>query len=144
MSVSLSLLYIGNIATTWALLLLIWLVQVIIYPGLSRVPSKDFANYHRWYVTRISVLVVPLMICEAITTLGWLMLEPDSYYSTIAAFLVVIIWLATFMLQVPIHRHLQSGKDNARIRRLVDTNWIRTMAWTAKAVIVTLSAVNRI
>ncbi|CAB1077738.1 hypothetical protein D1AOALGA4SA_5517 [Olavius algarvensis Delta 1 endosymbiont] len=144
MSGSTSLLYIGNIAISWGLLILIWLVQTIIYPGLSRIPSKDFVNYHRWYVTRISTIVLPLMICEVIATIGWLMLEPDSQYSTLAAFMLVIVWLSTFMLQVPIHRHLQSGKDLARIGRLVNTNWIRTIAWTVKSFIVTISAVNRI
>jgi len=139
-----SLLYIFNIAISWGLLVLIWLVQTIIYPALNRIPSKDFVNYHRWYMTRITAIVLPLMIFEVTATIGWLILEPDSHYSIYAAFLLVIVWLSTFMLQVPIHRHLQSGKDAVRIRRLVNTNWIRTIAWTGKSLIVTISAVNRI
>ena len=142
MSGNTSLLYIFNIAVSWGLLLLIWLVQVIIYPAMSRIPAKEFVSYHRWYVTRISAIVLPLMICELITTIGWLMLEPYSFYSSFAAVLLVIVWLSTFMLQVPVHRRLQSGKDDARIRKLVNTNWIRTIAWTARAVVATISAVE--
>jgi hypothetical protein len=70
------------------------------------------------------------------------MLESDTYYSTFAALLIVIVWLSTFLLQVPIHRRLQSGKENAGIKRLVSTNWIRTVAWTVKVVIVTISAIT--
>ena len=63
-----SYLYNSNIAISWGLLVLIWLVQIIIYPGLSRLPSEDFVNYHRWYMIRISAIVLPLMICEVIIT----------------------------------------------------------------------------
>jgi len=85
-----------------------------------------------------------LMIGEVVVTIRWLMLEMNSFYSFVAAFLVVIIWLSTFTLQVPIHRRLQTGKDDARIRRLVSTNWIRTIAWTVKAIIITIYAVRRV
>ena len=68
MSGNIAHLYIFNIAISWGLLLLIWLVQIIIYPGLSRLPSEDFVNYHRWYMIRISATVLPLMICEVIIT----------------------------------------------------------------------------
>jgi hypothetical protein len=71
MSSLLSHLTIFNIAISWGLLLLIWLVQIIIYPGLSRIPSNDFVNYHSWYVVRISAIVLPLMIGEAIITISW-------------------------------------------------------------------------
>jgi hypothetical protein len=133
-----------NTAISWGLLLLIWLVQIIIYPGFSRIPSKDFVNYHRWYALRISAIVVPLMICEVIIAIAWLMVDHYSFFSLVSAFLIVIIWLSTFMLQVPIHRRLQSGKDDARISRLVATNWIRTTAWSLKAIAVTIAAAQRI
>ena len=142
MSGNIAHLYIFNIAISWGLLLLIWLVQIIIYPGFSRIPTKGFVNYHRWYVIRISAIVLPLMICEVIITVGWLILDNYSFYSSISAFLVVVIWLSTFALQVPIHKHLQSGKDDACIRRLVNTNWIRTIAWSMRAVAVTIAAVK--
>ena len=133
-----------NIAISWGLLLLIWLVQIIIYPGLSRIHSKDFVNCHSWYVVRISVIVMPLMIGEAIITIAWLVWTKVSIYAAVTAGLVVIIWLSTFILQVPIHKYLRSGKDDSYIRRLVATNWIRTIAWSLKTVLVTVAAVQSI
>lgn len=62
----LTIIHISNVAVSYGLLILIWLVQIIIYPGLARVPSSDFVNYHAWYVTRITMVVLPLMICEII------------------------------------------------------------------------------
>ena len=137
-----SLFLIFNIAISWGLFILIWLVQLIIYPGFNRIPAAEFVIYHRWYVIRISAVVLPLMICEATVTIGWLLFEGYSYIRLASGFLVGIIWLSTFLLQVPIHNRLQSGKDDASIRRLIETNWIRTIAWSIKAIVVTTAAVT--
>jgi hypothetical protein len=34
------------------------------------------------------------------------------------------------------HARLGQGADEAALRRLVRTNWIRTLAWTARGVLV--------
>ena len=140
MPVNLSTLDVFNLAVSWGLLSLIWLVQIIIYPGFISIPSKDFAGYHRWYATRIACIVAPLMICEVIITIGWIILDNYAVFPIISIFLVLIIWLSTFVLQVPIHKQLQTGKDDACIKRLVTTNWIRTIAWSLKAIFVTIGA----
>ena len=137
----LSILYMSNIAISWGLFVLIWMVQIIIYPGFHRIRPDDFINYHRWYVTRISIIVLPLMICEVILAVVWLTTNAFSFTSSLSALLILVVWLSTFGLQVPIHNRLQSGKDETLIRRLVDTNWIRTIAWTMKAGVVTFAAI---
>jgi len=131
-----------NLAVSWGLLILIWLVQTIIYPVFDRIPAGDFAGYHRWYVKRISAVVTPLMIGEAIISIAWLSSVNDSLLPSVSVFMVVIVWLSTLVLQVPIHNHLKSGKDPAAIRQLVATNWIRTIAWSIKAVVATIVAVS--
>jgi hypothetical protein len=125
--------HIFNIAVSWGLLILIWLVQIIIYPGLVRIPSHDFVNYHAWYVTRITLVVVPLMISEITIAIAWFFLQDNLFYPIMAGGLVILAWCSTFIFQVPIHKSLQAGKDKSKIRRLVATNWIRTVAWSLKA-----------
>jgi hypothetical protein len=49
--------------------------------------------------------------------------------------LVVAVWGVTFLVSVPLHAKLEHGKDDAVIRRLVATNWIRTGLWTARGVV---------
>ena len=136
----LSQLYVFNLAVSWGLLLLIWLVQIIIYPGFRHISSEVFLSYHRWYVIRISVIVIPLMLCEVVVTIAWLGSDNFSFLSLISIFLIAVIWLSTFALQVPMHKLLRSGKDDVCIRRLVATNWIRTIAWSLKAIAVTIAA----
>ena len=135
-----SLFDIGNMAASWGLCVLIWLVQIIIYPGFHRILPEDFVDYHRWYATRISIIVMPLMMVEIIAVAGWLWSGLETLPAAIAAAAVAMVWLSTLTLQVPIHRRLQHGKDAALIRRLVATNWIRTVAWSIKALVVTLAA----
>jgi hypothetical protein len=129
-----------NLAVSWGLLSLIWLVQTIIYPGFASIPAADFAGYHRWYVKRISAVVAPLMIGEALIAVAWLQRDNFSSLSSLSAFLVAVVWISTIVLQVPIHRHLEAGKDLPAIRRLVATNWIRTASWTVKTLVVTVNA----
>ena len=39
------------------------------------------------------------------------------------------------LLQVPQHRILEGGFDPAAHRFLVSSNWVRTIAWTARGVV---------
>jgi len=126
-----------HLALSWGLLVLIWLVQTIIYPGFQRVPAEDFRKYHAWYVKRITVIVLPLMIGEVAAVALWFA-TAASIAAVMAAVLVAVVWAATFLLQVPIHRRLSRGKQTKLINRLVATNWIRTIAWSLKALLVTV------
>ena len=49
--------------------------------------------------------------------------------------LLVVVWGATFFVAVPRHNLLAAGFNAAVIDSLVATNWIRTIAWTLRAVV---------
>ena len=128
----------ANLSVSWGLLILIWLVQLIIYPGFHRISPEEFVAYHRWYVIRISSVVLPLMLAELILTVWWVLSDNYSAVSVSAGVLILIVWLSTFLLQVPIHNQLKTGKEEVLIRRLVTTNWIRTVAWNLKAATISI------
>ncbi|MGD8293472.1 MAG: hypothetical protein PVF37_17310 [Desulfobacterales bacterium] len=134
----------ANLAISWGLLILIWLVQLIIYPGFQRISREAFTAYHRWYVIRISAVVLPLMVAELVLTIWWILSDAYSPISLSAGFFVIIVWISTFVLQVPTHNRLKTGKDQTRIQRLVMTNWIRTMAWSLKAGLVSIDTISSI
>lgn len=52
--------------------------------------------------------------------------------------LLVLIWVSTFAVQVPLHERLALGFDRAVWHRLVATNWLRTIAWTVRGIIALL------
>ncbi len=123
-------------------MILIWLVQIIIYPGFRRIPPEEFKAYHKWYVIRISSVVLPLMLAELIVTVWWVLSADYAAGPILSGVLVLIVWLSTFMFQVPIHNQLKAGKEDRAIRRLVATNWTRTVAWTLKTGIVSIETIS--
>jgi hypothetical protein len=86
------------------------------------------------------MVVLPLMIAEIVIAIAWFFLQGKLFYPIVAGGLVILVWWATFTFQVPILKSLQAGKDKSKIRRLVATNWIRTFAWSIKAVTVIVFA----
>ena len=46
--------------------------------------------------------------------------------------LLAVIWVSTFLIQVPLHGRLTRGFDATRHSALVRSNWIRTVAWSAR------------
>ena len=106
------------------LFILIWIIQYLHYPSFLFVDQKVFPEFEAFHTRRISVIVIPLMISELIL----LIFNPRP----ILVVTVSLIWLSTFLLQVPCHNRLKHGYDERIIKKLIQTNWIRTMLWTLK------------
>jgi uncharacterized membrane protein len=124
--------------STVALAGLIWFVQVVHYPLLAEVGEREFARYETMHCRRTGPVVAPLMLGE-FATAAWLLFRPpapDIAWATASGFLLLLaVWSSTAFLQVPCHRRLQRGFDPATVKRLVATNWIRTIAWTARGLL---------
>lgn len=111
---------------------LIWFVQVVHYPLFGAVGAEAFTRYHALHTTRTTLVVAPLMLTEAACAL-WLVWARPGPAAWIGAALVAVVWLATFGLSVPRHEVLSGGFDSGAAEALVATNWVRTLAWTARA-----------
>ena len=133
-----SLLLLIHAFTTLTMGGLLWFVQIVHYPLFARLPADGAVGYEREHMQRTTGVVAPLMLTEAATAI-WLVVRPSADVSLPIAIaglvLVGVIWLSTFLFQVPCHRRLADGHDPNAVRRLVATNWIRTIAYTARAVL---------
>src|SRR5690606_17294944 len=128
------LLFVHALATV-SLAGLIWTIQLAHYPLFLRVPEDCFRGYASEHMRRITWLVGRLMLTEAATALLLLLRSPSSVPLWIAATLLLIIWISTATIQGPLHaRMARDGFSESRIRLLVRSNWLRTAAWTARAV----------
>jgi hypothetical protein len=115
---------------------LIWFVQLVHYPLFLFVGASDFARYEREHTRRVTWVVAPLMAIEALTAIVLVILVAGinmRVAAIVGLLLLVAIWASTALLQVPCHRKLSTGFDLSTARRLVTTNWMRTLAWTARA-----------
>lgn len=118
---------------TLALVGLIWFVQIVHYPLFNSV--KNSPSYYLRHQFKTSCLVIPLMCLELISAAALLFMIP-SWLTILGAILLVIIWLSTFLLQVPCHMKLKTHYEKPLVDRLVFSNWIRTIFWSVRGFIV--------
>lgn len=118
---------------SFILLGLIWTIQLVHYPSFVYVSSERFIDFEKMHTFKISLVVMPLMIIELITALSMLYLNSMNVPSMAYTAIIVFIWLSTFTFSVPCHKKLYLGKDIKIIKKLISTNWIRTILWSIKA-----------
>lgn len=112
---------------------LIWMVQLVHYPSF-RFVSESFQPFHRFHSNRITWIVLPVMAVELITACVLaLQLKNTLWILNLGG--VLLIWAATALLSVPQHNLLAKESNAQTIKRLVTTNWVRTLLWTARSVV---------
>lgn len=112
----------------------IWIVQVVHYPLMDMVSSKDAALFATRHQGRIGFVVGPMMMLELITAV-LLLVQSGAFVWWLNLGMLGVIWISTAALQVPCHQKLLSGFDAKVHRELVNTNWIRTLFWSLRAVL---------
>jgi hypothetical protein len=110
-------------------------VQVVHYPLMRHVGAAEFLGYERQHTVRTGWVVIPPMVVElgcslwiAAMSLG----SADAAMALVGLALLAVIWVSTGLLQGPAHGRLIRGFDAEVHRRLLLTNWIRTVAWLAR------------
>lgn len=129
--------------STLAMAGVIWFVQVVHYPLFQRVGEECFVAYEREHTRRTTLIVAPLMLVELTSAalLGVMALSSERVDATLAMLglaLLAVVWGSTFGVQVPLHGRLTERFDQRDAARLVSTNRVRTIAWTARGVVALL------
>lgn len=110
---------------------LIWFVQVVHYPLMSMVGEANYQTFQRAHMRQTTWVVGPPMLLEALTAVV-LVIQLQNSFAIVGLGLLVGIWLSTACLQVPQHQALLSCFDVAHHRKLVRSNWVRTVLWTIR------------
>lgn len=134
-----------HLVSTLCMVGLIWFVQIVHYPMFDRVGPKQFAEYERMHQQRTTWVVAPFMLAELATAIALVALKPDGLRTAVVwtgLILLAGIWLSTAVLQVPKHNLLQSGFTAEVHRSLVNTNWIRTIAWSGRGVLAVIATMT--
>jgi hypothetical protein len=114
----------------FGLVVLIWMVQLIVYPSFRHSASTTFTDWHAVYSVSISLLVIPLMLAQ-VAIIGYQLFIGPNWAAWLAALLVALIWLCTFFQAVPLHGLLGQGiEKEVNTERLIAVNWIRTILWS--------------
>jgi hypothetical protein len=133
------LLLLTHAAATLFMVGVIWFVQVVHYPLFDRVGASDFSAYSTRHTTVTGLVVGPPMILEAGTAVALVVWTPLGISVSLVwtgLLLVAGIWLSTALLQAPRHTTLGRGFDPAAHRFLVTSNWLRTVLWSLRGLVV--------
>ncbi|RLS68556.1 MAG: hypothetical protein DWI00_17440 [Planctomycetota bacterium] len=116
---------------------LIWFVQIVHYPLYANVGREQFPEYEALHNRMTTWVVGPAMLVELVTAVLLLKYSPNTSSMLVwtGLGLLIVIWISTAALSVPAHDVLTAGFSAEAYRKLVNTNWIRTVAWTARGVI---------
>lgn len=114
----------------FGLAVLIWIVQLVVYPSFLFYRREDLLNWHGDYTQKITYVVLPLMLGQLLAG-GLQLARSVSWYTAFSAVVILSLWLLTFLVFVPLHGQIASGAfDEQTLSRLVQWNWLRTALWT--------------
>ncbi|MGB5358221.1 MAG: hypothetical protein WBN11_16135 [Eudoraea sp.] len=115
----------------FGLLVLIWMIQLIVYPSFLYYSSENLVIWHKKYTLLIAYIVVPLMLLQLGFAIYQITAEISAYTVT-GLVMVVLVWIITFLQFVPLHGKISKGiTDKTMLLSLVKKNWTRTILWTS-------------
>ena len=136
---SMDILILVQVLTTFFMTGLIWVIQIVHYPLFEYIGKYEFIAYEKKHSKLISFIVAPMMLIELASAI---IIIISNYFTgdlyilfTIAFLLLIIIWISTMLIQVPQHRILSYSYDLKVIKDLAKSNWIRTICWSLRSVI---------
>lgn len=119
-----------RIIIDFGLLILIWMVQLLIYPSFLYYPKEQLITWHKRYTPSIAVIVGPLMVIQLGIGIYQLFNNHFLIY-WVYLILVVIVWILTFLIFVPLHGKINDRSFHESVpKKLVLNNWYRTILWT--------------
>ena len=126
-----------NAFGTFCMTGLIFLIQLVHYPSFAYVDKENFRLFCDFHQQSTTYVVLPLMTLELLTAcaLPWLIHPSLRTWCWLGLIFVVLIWLSTFFIQVPLHSELLKGFNQDTIEKLCWTNWIRTLLWTGRSLL---------
>ncbi|WP_296317736.1 hypothetical protein [Winogradskyella sp. UBA3174] len=115
--------------------ILIWAVQLVIYPSFGYYSEDNLFKWHKSYTARVTIIVLPLMFSQLI--LGGIRLwQIQNWYTIISITIIMLLWLQTFLIFVPLHQSIDNNTPVENVcNKLVNKNWTRTLLWTLLFVI---------
>ena len=127
-----------NFVATAVMTGVIWFVQWVHYPLLATVSVEHAVETAVDHQRRTGqVLAIPMAL-EGVTTLWLLASRPDVVsliLPWLGAVLLAVALGSTVFVSVPLHAKMATNPTVDVGRRLVVTNWPRTIAWSARAVV---------
>ncbi len=110
---------------------IIWVIQVVHYPSFHFIGNSRYISFQKFHMERISYIVIPVMLVESIS--GFLLIYDElNLILLISMVLLLSIWMLTVFFFASVHQKLVSGYQVEMVAKLVKINWVRTLLWTLR------------
>lgn len=116
------------------LLVLIWMVQLLIYPGFKYMNPMNFVKWHSRYTLRMTFIVAPLMLIQSGMSI-YVSINNITALHLLHNIVVLSTWLSTFFMFIPLHEQLTVKHDIEVCKKLEKQNWLRVVLWTILPII---------
>ncbi|MEM6724319.1 MAG: hypothetical protein AAF598_09795 [Bacteroidota bacterium] len=111
-------------------LVMIWMVQLVVYPSFIYFAKADLFRWHERYTGLVTVVVFPLMTGQ-LFVFGVQLWQLVNWYTLLSGMLIAGLWGSTFLYFVPLHGTIQPDHyDLNKVKRLANHNWWRTALWS--------------
>ena len=131
--------FLTNVVSTLMMTGIMWFVHLIHYPVLSYVNQTELAQYEQQHVKHTMKWAVLILVIEVVsaTLLFWFRPANISIFPVAIGFALLIpIWVTTWSSCVPAHCKLENGFNSQVLQKLMKANFLRTLCWTFRTVIV--------
>ena len=125
-----------HIVSTSIMVGVIWVMQLVHYPSFKYVNETDYIIFQKYHMSNISYIVFPAMFTELITALLIFFSGEKSFFFMLSLICLFLIWVITGVLFTKFHSILQKGKDLKMIEKMINANWIRTLLWTLRLIMI--------
>ncbi len=114
----------------FGLFVLIWLVQLVIYPSFCEFAKEDLERWHKKYTRRMTIIVLPLMLGQLSLAIIQV-INDHSWYIVFGLIMICLAWVSTFFQFIPTHNKISFGNaDKTVLNMMIRKNWLRTILWT--------------
>ena len=128
----------GHLIFTSIMTGVIWVIQIVHYPSFHFIEKEMYTAFQKFHMNKISIIVIPIMLAELITGLIlFLDKSSKSPFLIISFVILVLIWLITGVFFSKAHNELIAGYQELVVSQLVAMNWIRTLLWTLRLLLLT-------
>ncbi len=125
-------------AAVWFCVGLVWVIQLLVYPGFAAIAGDRWAAVHDRHTRTMARLIIAPWALQGFTCLILLVRRPPGVpvVAALAAGVCGAVTVAvTVAVSAPCHRRLSAGFDAEVLARLTRTNWWRTAAWSLGGVV---------
>jgi hypothetical protein len=130
----------AHLVATTALAGIGWVVQAVVYPAFALVGAAEWPAYHRRHTRAITPVVGLPWVVQAVTLVGLAVVDLSPVVTALGVLALAGVALTVFAA-VPAHSRLAAGADPAQLRRLLGANLLRSLVWSASALVSALALI---